>query len=165
MQSVKTVLKISKVCVKTGVPVGNIIAVKVSNNGQIWRVGDPQVATMPRHSLDAVKTRRKDVTLVIDTVVVAVGENVHTVTRRLRPGTPVLRAHPNAHPAMSVKDHRTRIANQRFSGNQRDPEPIWNSGHIFAAEDNGRNHHRHQQHCQFPHRTCHRTRRRFLNWI
>src|SRR6056297_378923 len=125
--------EVAESCVNANVLVGFVIAISVSNNGQIWRVGNPQVVTVPRDSLHAVETFSERLAALCFSVPVVINQDVDTISRRFRRRTAPLRTLTNAKASVSVKSHHTWIANHWLLSNHVDHKTIRHDGQLVVS--------------------------------
>gem|GEM_PF-5245915 len=126
VESVQAMFEIAEIGIEADVFVGLVVAVGVADDGQVGRVGDPQVVAAPSQSLDRVQAGGEAHPIIGKPVTVAVEQDPHRVARRVRLRLAVLRAHADAQPAVFVEGDRAGVAHQRFAREQ---------GHLHVGGD------------------------------
>ena len=126
-------LEVPKVGVEPDVLVGLVVAVEVAHDGEVGRIGHPEVATAPCEPLDGVEARREDLGRVGLAVAVGVEHEHDGVAGGLGLGIAVLRPHADAEAAPGVEGHRARLADERFAGKERDDKPRRHGGQRVAV--------------------------------
>ena len=91
------------------------ISVDVPNDGQIRRVSDPQVTTMPSQTLNRVEALREDFRRLSLAIAVRVEDHDDTITWSLWLWLAILRSHADKEAAALVKRHRARLSYYRLA--------------------------------------------------
>ena len=133
IEAVQAVLEVPEVGVEAHVLVGLVVTVKVSDKGQVGRIGHPEVATAPGQSLDGVEPGGEDFGLVGLAVAVGVQHPDHAVAGCLGCRIAILGAHAHTQPAPQVEGHGAGLTDQRFTGKDCDLEARRHRGHRFPV--------------------------------
>ena len=81
VESVQGVLNVAEVGVDSDVFICDIIAVRVADDGEVRRVGHVQVVSLPQQPVNAVEAVGERLSLIRDTIVIVVDENLDRVAR------------------------------------------------------------------------------------
>jgi hypothetical protein len=102
-------LEIAEVCIDFRVLVGQIVPVEIADDGEVGRVADPQVAAVPRESLDGIQSCSERLGRIGDAVTIRIGQHHDGIAGRIRLGIAVLRPLPDEEAAAGVECHGTRV--------------------------------------------------------
>ena len=123
-QAVQRVLVISQIGIHDDVFVGHVIAVKIAHDRQLGRVGDVEVAPLPREPLNAVESGSEHLPPIRVSVAVRIQQQHDAVRLLDRLGQMILRSLPNHRSALRIEADRGRFVDERLGSEDRDLKSV-----------------------------------------
>ena len=127
----QSMLEIPQVGIDPDVFVSHVVAVCISNTGQIRCVGDPEPVSLPGEALDGIESSSELLPGIGDAIIVRVLKDPDRVGRRIRSRRTILGSHAYARTSPRVKGEGTGISYDRLLGEEGDLEVFRDDGEIL----------------------------------